>query len=84
MNRSDRTRARSTRSWPAKAEVSPFKPPRKSSWPGQSCGNRGCGYALADTGQGTRAKQDRLGHRSIEHSVRYTEPTPTRFKTVWR
>jgi len=38
-----------------------------------------CGYALAK-----RALQDWLGHRSIQHTVRYTELSPTRFKDFWR
>lgn len=33
----------------------------------------GCGYALANAGHDTRAIQDWLGHRSITHTVRYTE-----------
>jgi integrase len=37
---------------------------------------RGCGYALANAGHGTRAIQDWLGHRSIQHTVRYTELAP--------
>jgi hypothetical protein len=28
--------------------------------------------------------QDWLGHRSIQHTVRYTELSPTRFKDFWR
>jgi integrase len=44
----------------------------------------GCGYALANTGHDTRAIQDWLGHRSIQHTVRYTELAPTRFKDFWR
>jgi hypothetical protein len=28
--------------------------------------------------------QDWLGHRAIQHTARYTELTPTRFKDVWR
>jgi type 1 fimbriae regulatory protein FimB/type 1 fimbriae regulatory protein FimE len=43
-----------------------------------------CGYALANAGHDTRAIQDWLGHRSIQHTVRYTELTPTRFKDFWR
>ena len=39
-----------------------------------------CGYALANAGHDTRALQDWLGHRSIQHNVRYTELSPTRFK----
>lgn len=44
----------------------------------------GCGFALANAGHDTRAIQDWLGHRSIQHTVRYTELAPTRFKNFWR
>ncbi len=44
----------------------------------------GCGYALANAVHDTRAIQDWLGHRSIQHTVRYTELAPTRFKDFWR
>ncbi|MGC2075817.1 MAG: tyrosine-type recombinase/integrase [Xanthobacteraceae bacterium] len=43
-----------------------------------------CGYALANLGRDTRTIQDWLGHRSIQHTVRYTELSPTRFKGIWR
>jgi len=43
-----------------------------------------CGYALANAGHDTRAIQDWLGHRSIQHTVRYTELSPVRFKNFWR
>jgi site-specific recombinase XerD len=43
-----------------------------------------CGYALANKGHDTRAIQDWLGHRSIQHTVRYTELAPTRFRDFWR
>jgi site-specific recombinase XerD len=43
-----------------------------------------CGYALANAGHDTRALQDWLGHCSIQHTVRYTELSPTRFKNFWR
>jgi integrase len=43
-----------------------------------------CGYALANAGHDTRAIQDWLGHKSIQHTVRYTELAPTRFKDFWR
>jgi PAS domain-containing protein len=42
------------------------------------------GYALANKGHDTRAIQAYLGHRNIQHTVRYTELTPTRFKDFWR
>jgi integrase len=44
----------------------------------------GCGYALANAGHDTRALQDWLGHKSIQHTVRYTELSATRFKDFWR
>jgi integrase len=43
-----------------------------------------CGYALANAGHDTRAIQDWLGHRAIQHTVRYTELAPTKFKEFWR
>jgi len=43
-----------------------------------------CGYALANRGHDTRALQAYLGHKKIQHTVRYTELSPTRFKDFWR
>jgi integrase len=43
-----------------------------------------CGYALANKGHDTRAIQDWLGHKAIQHTVRYTKLSPTRFKDFWR
>jgi integrase len=43
-----------------------------------------CGYALANAGHDTRSLQDYLGHKNIQHTVRYTELAPTRFKDFWR
>src|SRR5712664_1761381 len=43
-----------------------------------------CGYALANAGHDTRALQAWLGHKNIQHTVRYTELTPDRFKDFWR
>jgi integrase len=43
-----------------------------------------CGYALANKGHDTRALQAYLGHKNIQHTVRYTELSPTRFKDFWR
>src|SRR3954467_660087 len=43
-----------------------------------------CGFALANKGHDTRALQAYLGHRNIQHTVRYTELSPTRFKEFWR
>jgi hypothetical protein len=39
-----------------------------------------CGYALANRGHDTRALQAYLGHRNIQHTVRYTELSPTPFR----
>jgi len=43
-----------------------------------------CGYALANRGHDTRALQAYLGHKNIQHTVRYTELSPQRFKNFWR
>jgi integrase len=43
-----------------------------------------CGYALANAGHDTRSLQAYLGHRNIQHTVRYTELAPNRFKDFWR
>jgi site-specific recombinase XerD len=43
-----------------------------------------CGYALANKGHDTRTLQAYLGHKNIQHTVRYTELSPTRFKDFWR
>jgi integrase len=42
------------------------------------------GFALANKGHDTRALQAWLGHRNIQHTVRYTELAPDRFKNFWR
>jgi integrase len=39
-----------------------------------------CGYKLANDGHDTRAIQHYLGHKNIQHTVRYTELAPARFK----
>lgn len=43
-----------------------------------------CGFALANKGHDTRALQSYLGHKNIQHTVRYTEMAPNRFKDFWR
>ena len=43
-----------------------------------------CGFALANNGHDTPALQAYLGHRNIQHTVRYTELSPGRFKDFWR
>lgn len=42
-----------------------------------------CGFKLANEGQDTRALQHYLGHKNIQHTVRYTELSPDRFKSFW-
>ena len=41
-----------------------------------------CGYALANAGHDTRALQAWLGHKNIQHTVRYTELAPDRFQEL--
>ena len=43
-----------------------------------------CGFKLANDGVDTRTIQAYLGHKSIQHTVRYTELAPTRFKSLFR
>jgi site-specific recombinase XerD len=43
-----------------------------------------CSYKLANDGVDTRSLQAYLGHKNIQHTVRYTELAPTRFKDFWR
>ena len=41
------------------------------------------GYKLANDGRDTRALQVYLGHRNIQHTVRYTELASDRFEGWW-
>ena len=43
-----------------------------------------CGYALANKGHDTRAIQLYLGHKNIQHAVRYIELASGRFKDLWQ
>ena len=43
-----------------------------------------CGFKLANDGVDTRTIQAYLGHKSIQHTVRYTELAPTRFKSLFQ
>jgi len=43
-----------------------------------------CGYKLANDGVDTRTIQSYLGHKSIQHTVRYAELATTRFKSLFR
>ena len=42
-----------------------------------------CGYKLANDGHDTRAIQHYLGHKNIQHTVRYTVLQADRFKHFW-
>jgi site-specific recombinase XerD len=43
-----------------------------------------CGYKLANAKQDTRAIQLFMGHRNIQHTVKYTELAAERFQDFWR
>ena len=65
-----------------------FCSPRRTLW-GGDCRyhphmlRHATGYKLANDGQDTRAIQHYLGHRNIEHTTRYTELAPDRFRAFW-
>ncbi len=42
------------------------------------------GYYLANRGNDTRLVQDYLGHKNINHTVRYTRTAASRFEGLWR
>jgi type 1 fimbriae regulatory protein FimE len=44
----------------------------------------GCGFKLANDGQDTRSIQHYLGHKNIQHTVRYTELISNRFNTFFK
>lgn len=41
------------------------------------------GFKLANDGRDTRSIQHYLGHKNIQHTVRYTEVAVDRFKDFW-
>jgi type 1 fimbriae regulatory protein FimB len=43
-----------------------------------------CGFALADQDADTRLIQHYLGHRNIQHTVRYTAAKLASFEQLWR
>ena len=43
-----------------------------------------CGFALAHARHDTRAIHEWLGHKNIQHTTRYTEPTTHRFRDFWQ
>src|SRR5215831_15040706 len=42
------------------------------------------GFKLANQGVDTRSLQHYLGHKNIQHTVRYTELSPERFRDFWK
>ena len=42
-----------------------------------------CGFKLANDGRDTRAIQHYMGHKNIQHTVRYTELAAGRFSEFW-
>jgi len=42
------------------------------------------GYKLANDGHDTRTIQQYLGHKNIQHTVRYTQLSATRFRDFWK
>jgi len=42
-----------------------------------------CGFKLANDGHDTRAIQHYLGHKNIQHTVRYTDLAAGRFNGFW-
>ena len=42
-----------------------------------------CGYKLVNDGQDVRSIQHYLGHKNIQHTVRYTELSPSCFLNFW-
>jgi type 1 fimbriae regulatory protein FimB/type 1 fimbriae regulatory protein FimE len=43
-----------------------------------------CDYYLTAKGHDTRASQAYLGHRNIQHTVKYTELSRGRFEDFWQ
>jgi type 1 fimbriae regulatory protein FimE len=42
------------------------------------------GFKLANDGHDTRSLQHYLGDKNIQHTVRYTDLNPDRFRDFWR
>jgi type 1 fimbriae regulatory protein FimE len=42
------------------------------------------GFKLANQGVDTRSLQHYLGHKNIQHTVRYSELSPDRFRDFWK
>ena len=50
----------------------------------RTCSGTPAATRLANKGHDTRALQAYLGHRNIQHTVRYTELAPDRFMRFWK
>jgi site-specific recombinase XerD len=42
------------------------------------------GFKLANQGVDMRSLQHYLGHKNIQHTVRYSELSPDRFRDFWK
>ena len=42
------------------------------------------GFRLANQGVDNRSLQHYLGHKNIQHTVRYSELSPDRFRNFWQ
>ena len=42
------------------------------------------GFKLGNQGVDTRSLQHYLGHKNIQHTVRYSELSPERFRDFWK
>jgi site-specific recombinase XerD len=42
------------------------------------------GFKLANQGVDTRSLQHYLGHKNIQHTARYSELSPERFRDFWK
>ena len=60
--------------------ISPFR--HYGDWEGDR--RRAIDRAQGTHGHDTRALQHYLGHKNIQHTVRYTKIAPDRFKDFWR
>jgi type 1 fimbriae regulatory protein FimB/type 1 fimbriae regulatory protein FimE len=60
------------------------KLPVSISWCIPTCYATLCGYKLASDGQDARSLQLYLGHKNIQHTVRYTQLDAGRFKGFWQ
>jgi site-specific recombinase XerD len=59
-------------------------PGRTQRWPFTRSQKQARHADLANAGHDTGALQAWLGHKNIQHTVRYTEIPPDRFKDFWR